>query len=91
MSDITVASDLWSMVDASMSLLMESGPTPENLVSALKAFDRVIAEAPYGSDALMGALYGAGCVYAIMGDIKKSNEYVFASGLVDLPQAVVVK
>jgi hypothetical protein len=89
MSDIAMASDLWQQVDGAMTLLMRGGPTPKNLVSALKAFDRVIAEAPDGSDALKGALYGAGCIYAVMGDIIKSNEYIFASGLVDLPRAGV--
>ena len=83
------AHDLWSLADGAMTLLMEGGPTPENLVSALKTFNRVIAEAPDESDALMGALYSAGCVYAILGDIERSNEYILASGFFDQPHAEV--
>lgn len=84
--EVSPLTDLWQQVDGAMCLLMESEPMPENLVAVLKTFNRIISEAPDGSDALLGALYAAGCVYAIMGDIKKSNEYIFASGLVDLPQ-----
>ena len=83
------AHDLWSLADGAMTLLMKGGPTPENLVSALKTFNRVIAEAPDKSDALMGALYSAGCGYAIIGDIERSNEYILASGLIDQPHAEV--
>lgn len=85
----TPAHDLWSLADGVMTLLREGGRSPENLDSALKTFNRVIAEAQDGSDALIGALSVANCVYAITGVIEKSNEYILASGLIDLSQTAV--
>jgi hypothetical protein len=63
-----------------MTLLIDLGPTPENLDRALALFERVIGQSAPGSDELIAATYGAGVVHAIRGDFERALPYLIESG-----------
>jgi len=71
---------LWPLAQEAMDLLMDHGPTPENLERAQYLFEKVIAEAEPGSDELIASFYGIASVHSIRGDTRKALPNLLAYG-----------